>query len=429
MAEEVRNSRILTLLSRAVGLDVGYFLKSGSWVALRYGLVSLFGLILSIAFARLASKELLGQYQSVLALVALVSVFSLPGLNLAALKAVTEGRKTAVLQAVRYSFLASLLGVPVLIGYGAWVALMQGNDTIALAWLLAGAFFPFFYAPNTWYVFYEARSLFAPVSLRVILVSFLTALGVIGALYFKGSLLLLLALYFGINAFFNWLFFLEVRKKIQKEEQQEKEVLDIRYGLSVTLQKFVFSLAENLPVLAVSFLFGFEALALFQIAYFFMNAVAGFLSGLSATYLPFLFRYQSFNYGKIILQNLVIGVILFILFRVFLALFFILFYGSGYQESLKIAEALSFLIILYPLKTFFINFLTAQQKNTFIVLSFVFANSAALLVFLALKNASLLTGVSWYLYLLNLLLIIPFAGIYFFIASRKTDSSFSPMRS
>jgi len=412
--------------SRIIGLDLRYFFKSGFFVAVRYGVVSFFGLALSIGFARLGSKALLGEYQFVLAFFGLVSVFSLPGLNIAAFKAVTEGSNRAIIKAVRYSFYGSLLGLPLILAYAAYVFFFQGNTLMAGALLLGAVFFPFFYAPNTWYVFYEARSLFHSVTWRVILTSILVTAGLLIALYFHTGLFLLLILYFGINAVSSWIFFLEVWKKVEREGKGEA-VLDTGYGLSVSVQKFVFSLVENLPVLAISFLFGFEALALFQIAYFFMSAMAGFMSGLSATYLPLLFRYKQLAYGRVLAQNIVLGIALFVVFRIFLEVFFIFMYGEAYRESLSIARNLSFLVILFPLKTFLLNFLTTQSKNLALVGTFLFANAVSLMVLYLTKNTPFPMSVSFYLYTLNISLIIPLLFVYFSTASKKTDSIRSEM--
>lgn len=406
---------------KKIGLDLNYFIKSGFLITFRYVFVSLFGLVLSIGFARLATKELLGEYQMIIAVLSLISIFSLPGLNLAALKSVTRGDDGAVVKAVRLSFLGSLLALPFIVGYAAYVFVIQDNSLIGAAFFLSAFFFPLFYAFNTWYVYYEARSIFYPVTWRVTLLSLLTTLGLLGALYLQANLLTLLAIYFGTNSLFNVIFFLEVWKKVKKEKKRE-ETLDIGYGLSVSGQKFVFSLAENLPVLAISFLFGFEALALFQIAYFFMSATAGFMSGLSATYLPLLFRYKQLAYGRVLVQNIVVGIALFAIFRIFLEVFFIFMYGEAYRESLSIARNLSFLVIFFPLKTFLLNFLTTQSKNLAIVSIFLFANAISLMVLYLTKNTPFPMSVSFYLYALNVFLVIPLLFIYFSIASKNTDS-------
>lgn len=403
---------------RLAGLDVEYFLKSGFSVSVRYAIVSLSGVVASIGFARLGSKELLGQYQSVLALVGLVSVFSLPGMNMAAFKAVIDGWDEGIIKAVKYSFFSSLFGLPVLFGYAAYQFYFLGHQELAHSLMLGALFLPFFYAANTWYVYYEARSHFSAVSMRVILTSVLTTGALVGSLYFHASLFTIVGVYLFIGTLSNWFFFFQVRKRIIREKVKTSS-LDIGYGLSVTAQKFVLSLTENLPALAIASLFGFAPLAIFQIAYFVINAVAGFLNGLSATYLPLLFRATALNYWKVLFQNLFLGVILFFILRLFLSIFFLPLYGIRYQESLVIANGLSFLVMLFPLKIFLSNFLTVKKKNFLLSAVFLMANALSLFVLYLTRNLTFSASVCFYMYTLHFALLIPLLMFYMRLHLKK----------
>lgn len=410
---------ILGRFSRFLGLDVQYFFSSGFWVTLRYGTVSLLGVLLTIAFARLGSKEVFGQYQAIIALIGIFSIFSLPGLNLAALKAVTEGHEGAIKSAVKMSFVASWFAVPFIFGYAWYVSVFQGDSGMALVLVLAGLCAPFFYAPNTWYVFYEGRSFFLPVTIRTLLVSFVLTATLISLLVVGAPLVWLIACYFLIQTIFGWYFFWEVRRKIVSRNET---ALDKRFGIAVTFQKSAFLITENLPVLSISFLYGYASLAVFQVAYLFVNAMAGFLSGLSATYLPLLFRYAQIAYGKILLQQLAFGVVLFGVFRVAIEVFFLLFYGEAYRESLDLVRFLSYLSLILPLKTFLVSFFTARNKNGTLVIIYLLANATALGALYAGRGLPMLVSATVYLYALHLIVLVPLLALYFFTASRKTDS-------
>jgi O-antigen/teichoic acid export membrane protein len=68
-------------------------IQSSSWVSIRYSVVSLCGLLVSIIFARFADKNTFAEYQFIMATLALFSIFSLPGLNFVALQAFVEGKR------------------------------------------------------------------------------------------------------------------------------------------------------------------------------------------------------------------------------------------------------------------------------------------------------------------------------------------------
>src|SRR3989304_3173984 len=99
----------LDWLSKRAGLNLRYFLTSGSWVAGRYVLMGLLSLGISVAFARLGTAELYGQYQFVLAVVSFLSILSLPGLNTVTLIAVAKGIPRVLVDATRVCFRASWL--------------------------------------------------------------------------------------------------------------------------------------------------------------------------------------------------------------------------------------------------------------------------------------------------------------------------------
>jgi len=414
-------SKIYELLlkySRKIGLDLPYFIKHSFWITIRYVVVGLFGLLITVGFARLGTKELLGQYQYVISILALLSIFSLPGLNLAALREVTKGNTGAVRQAIWKSFKWSWLAFPIIIGYGIFTFL-HGRPLLGEALILAGILFPFFYAPNTWYVFYEGRSHFKLVTARIILSTIIINLALFAGLYAKIGLFWLIAIYFGVNAVCSWFFYGEMKSKMKSASAP----LDMKYGLSCTVQKFTFSLTDALPPIVISFIFGFASVAIYQITYLSLSLIAGFVTALSATYLPLLFKYQKLNHKKFAALNLLIGLLMFAGFLIFIRLFFILFYGEQYRASYDLAWIFSFLIITFPLRTYLINFFTSRDKNKLIIIFNLIANLCAPVMLYLTKGSGFIFSASAYLYSLQLIFFLPLLLIYFsLIPSNKTKT-------
>lgn len=403
--------------SKRVGLNLPYFLKNGFWVSLRYGILALSGLIISIAFTRFGEKELLGQYQFVLSFISFVSIFSLLGLNVSALKSVIQGQEAGIIRAVRISFFASIIGAIIVIAYG--IYRLNDNNLLGSALILSGFSFPFFYAPNTWYTFYEGKSLFREVSLRTILINIAITLGIIPGLFFGLNVLVLIAIYLFINIIFHWAFYFEVLTKIK---DKSNNLLDTKYGIYVSLQKFVYGFSNNAPPIAISFLFGFDLLAIYHITYYVIGTISGFLGSLSSIYMPLLFKNIKLDYKRIVLQNIAIGFLFFLGFGIFVKLFFLLLYGEDYMGSVQLAYYLSFILILLPLRIFLINFFTTQKKNFLIICVFAFANLISLGIFYLVKNTGFNASVSIYLYSLQFLIVIPLLVVYFSTASNKIDS-------
>lgn len=391
------------------------------WVTIRYGVVSISGLIISLGFAHFSSKETLGQYQFVLSLLALFSVFSLPGLNMAALQAIAKNKLVAVLDAVWWSFKTSLLALPFLLGYG-WYLLAHDQTMLGVTIMAASLIFPFFYGPNTWYVFYEGRSIFWPVALRTIIASGAVMITIVLATYWQFNIFWLVVIYLTVSAGFTSYFFWEVRKKILSMPSSERSgALNRKYGLHVSAQKFVYTLSESLPPLAVSFMLGHVAVANFQVANLFLGAMTGFIGALAAISLPRLFSEIDSFHKNVFLQNIVIGALAAVGYYLIVRIGFLLLYGHDYQESYLLALTLFPLPFFISLRTFLINYFTAQQRNGLIVVIYVIANSLALVGFYWAAHAiSFVKAAALYLYLLNLLLLLPLLIAYMIKAFYKT---------
>lgn len=411
--------------SSRVKLDLPYFFKNGFWVSLKYAFLALMGLLVSISFTRLSSKELLGQYQFVLSFLSTVSLLALPGLNTSALKSVAQNQDASVIKAVKLSFLASLIGVPVIMGWGVYEIFFQSQIILGWTFIASGAIFPLFYAPNTWYVYFEGKSLFKESSVRSIIISLASTVFLILGIFLKLNLFGITIVYLLSNTISQGIFYLEVMRKIKNKKDN---FLDVKYGVYVSVQKFTYGLYNNIPPMAISFVFGFESVAIYYITYFVIGTVSGLLSSLSSIYMPLLFKSIKLNYGRIIIQNIFIGVVFLAGFTIFLKYFFLLIYGEGYLESLKLGYSLAFLLVLMPVRIFLINYFTTQKKNGLIIFSFIASNVLAFSIFLLTKNTGFVSSVSFYLYSLQILTILPLIISYFSIASRKIDSTRSEIK-
>lgn len=406
---EIAKEGLLGKVSKKVGLNLFYLIKNGSWVSLRFGILAVAGWLLSLAFVRLGTKELLGQYQYILSLVSMASIFSLPGLNVSALEAIVKGRETGIFRAVKLSFLLSLLAVPILVGIGFFNWFFEGNILIGKALIIAGLLVPLYYALNTWNVYYDAKCLFKEGSLRIIFINiFLNSFLILG-LILKLNVLGLIIIYLTVNILFFGYYFLEVAKKIKN---RAKDFIDITFSIKVSVQKFVLGLSGNIPPIAISYLFGIEFVAIYFIAYYFISAITAFLGAFTTLYIPKLFKGLKLNHKNIMFQNMFAGVILWVFFVLFLKVFFIPIYGSGYQKSLEIAYRISFLLLLIPLKTYFYGFFMTQKRNYLLINTALIANLAALIFLYLAKSENFSFAISTYLYVLEILTLAPLLVIY-----------------
>lgn len=402
------------VLGKRIGVDVEYLVKNGTWVTLRYGVTAFLGLATTILFTRLTSPEVYGMYQFLISLGAFFSFLSLPGLNIAALRSVVLGNDRALLEAVRLSFLSSLFAIPCILAYSFYQDFFGAR---AIPFYLLGVvalFFPFFYAFNTWYVYYEGRKHFFSVTWRSIFISCATfcTLGI--ALLFQADIAILLLVYFGTPLFFSILFLVEIasRRKTRRVLLETEGRLDIRYGIAVTGQKFLYGFAETVPILLVGITYGYSDLAFFQIAFFIFTTVSGYIGALSALYLPKFFEGISLGSGKAVFYNIVsgilavVGVSFFLFFSPFL-------YSGDYEKSLVLAWYFVPLVTVLPLKNYLLGYFTAQKRNTFLNLILLLAHCLSLGVFVFLRSDGLTAAVIGYIATVNLAITLLLLLLYF----------------
>lgn len=400
---------LLAKISKWVGLDLAKHFENGRWIFLKFGVVAVGGWILSLVFARLGTKEVLGQYQYILSLITIVSLSSLPGLNTAAFEAVAKGREGGVLRAIRLSFLFSLFGLVILIGLGFYHIFFLNKLLVGEILILAGFLAPFYYAFNTWNIYYDGKSLFKESSLRTIALYVLLYFFLIAGLFLGANALWLILIYLLVHIGVFLYYFFEVREEIKDHSDN---FIDIKFAVNSSIQRFVFSLSSHLPALALSALFGLEAVALYYIGFYMINASSSLMGMLGYLYIPALFRGEKINYKKVLLQNLAIGVFFWVCFLIFIKYFFILMYGTEYVESQKLAFSFSLLIVLVPLKIFLMNFFMTGKKNWTIITIVSIANILSLGILYLIKQHGFSTSIVTYVYALELMTILPLLFIY-----------------
>jgi len=79
------------ILGQFLGQEDNYFLTQGSYLSIGHVISIICGFLLSIAFARFLPKEIYGQYRYILSVVAILAIFTLPGLKTAITQAVARG--------------------------------------------------------------------------------------------------------------------------------------------------------------------------------------------------------------------------------------------------------------------------------------------------------------------------------------------------
>lgn len=414
-------STITSRLGSKLGLDIGYLLRNGNWVTLRFLVATATGFLLSLVFARFGDKMLLGQYQFVLSVMSITSIISLLGLNAAALEAVAQGREAAIFRASRSIFRASLFGLLLIVIAGVYTIFFknEGDITLGLSLVISGLLSPMFYATSSWSSFYEGKLLFKESSLKMIALNVALTTLLVSMVFLNTGLIALVVTYVAVNILFQGAYLLGLRKKIPK---QSNDALDTRFGIAVSFQKSVSGLSTNIPPLALSFYFGLELLAIYYIAYYAVAALSSFLNNLMSLYLPTLFKKTALNHRSILLNSFLSGVVTLFIFLVFLKIFFLPIYGQEYAESLRLAYLLSPLLILAPFHTYLVSFFSIRRRNSFLIKVFCFSNIVGLAILHLIHGLGFVPSTAVYIVFLECATVFPLIIAYFKAQIQKSSA-------
>jgi len=247
---------------KKVGLDLSYFIKNGFWMAIGQIADIIIGIALFAIFARLATKETLGYYQFVMAVFAVVSVASIPGLNTSVLREVARGNDGEYVPAVRKSFFWSLLGVPIIILVGFYYY-MFGSRELGSILMITSVFFPFFYAPNTWNAFLQGKCEYKKFTIFGAVQSAINAVVTIAVIYLdRSNALLIISVYLMSYSIFNVIYYCKSLNYIENNKNSGEAM---KYGWFLTKINFFNFAAESVDKIIIGTLLSPVSLAIFSV--------------------------------------------------------------------------------------------------------------------------------------------------------------------
>lgn len=158
---------LLRWSERYVRTDMVYLTGSGFWLNLNFAFVSVFALLLSIAFANLLSKNEFGIYQYVLAISSLLTALTYSGMNNAIARAVARGQEGTLAASIPKQLIWNLFPGTLACLIGAYY-LFQGNMVLGIGMIAVGLTLPLSATFNSYLSFLNASRRFKIASLYTI---------------------------------------------------------------------------------------------------------------------------------------------------------------------------------------------------------------------------------------------------------------------
>lgn len=242
-----------------------YLARGGFWSIAGQTVTSLLVFGFAILVAHYLPKDVYGQYKYIIAVVAILSSFSLTGIGTAVFQSVARGFDGALFEGfwlnIRWSALIFLGAFALAIYY-----FFQGNSTLAFGVLIGGSLSPFLASANLASTFLSAKKDFARSSIYYDIIENLLAVGALAVtILLTHNPLIIAAVYFVGNTLATfWLYRRVVR--IYKPDPTKTDPGMLTYGKHLSLMGILNGIAGNIDQVLLFHFVGPVELAIYNFA-------------------------------------------------------------------------------------------------------------------------------------------------------------------
>lgn len=275
---------LVTRLKKFFGIDFNYFLKGGIWLGLDQTVSIILGLVLSVAFANLISKETYGNYRYLMSIFGILTIFTLPSMNLAVTTSVAKGYSGSLLKILFARIRWGLIGSVASAALSVYYLFFKGDPVLGFAFIVMTAFLPVSDSLNVYVGFLRGRKLFKLQTYYSVITRVASALVLIGALFLTDNLFLILLAFFLPYIFLRLIFFWRSYKTIPAGAQGDPKV--ISYGKHLSGIQLVNVLVNSLDNLLIFNFLGPVSLAVYNIALLPISKIQQFFSVFTELALP-----------------------------------------------------------------------------------------------------------------------------------------------
>ena len=256
-----------------IKIDLFYLIKGESWLMLGKIISMIATFLLSLAWANWVDKEVYGNYQYILSLVGIISIFSLPEIGSALIQAVARGFEGSFISGfktqLKWGILASLSALGISGYYG-----LQGNKNFFLCFLIIAVFLPLFNALLIYINFLMGKKLFnIQVKYDSITQVIATAIMILTLFFIKKLsfdlelyivLAIIISVYFLSRTILRLFFFLATKNRLKPNSKQDPKT--INFGKHLTLSGLIDLVTNNLDKILIFHYLGAIELAIYSFA-------------------------------------------------------------------------------------------------------------------------------------------------------------------
>ncbi|HYC34702.1 MAG TPA: oligosaccharide flippase family protein, partial [Candidatus Paceibacterota bacterium] len=273
----------LNKLSRLMGIDMNYVVKSGFWVNANFVVASLLGLISSIIFARFVSKETYGTYQFVLSLATIIAVAVPNNVSTAILRSVAQGNEGDLIRGTKFQLRWGIIGTVVASLVSVWYAVNE-NFGLSFSMITIAIFMPATYALNTWTVYLQGKKEYKRLFFYTTLSTLISYASVFLVIFLKPEYIYIAVANIVAGFIANLVLYILTIKKMKPNNKTGTDT--ISYGKHLSIMGIPAGLVGQLDVVLIFHYLGAEALAIYSFATLFPERLAGGLKFISTIIFP-----------------------------------------------------------------------------------------------------------------------------------------------
>lgn len=290
---------------------------------------------------RALDQKQFGEYQFILSLVGVLSLFSLPGMSNAVMQSTARGMVGVFRKSVKLSFVSSFIGSLVLLIIGLWYQ-FNANNTVSIALYIAAIFFPFSQSLNTWKAVKTGKQEFSFLLLSESLMSLISAALVITvSLFGPSNFLPVLVVVLLVPSIQNIIMTISSLKQVHIDAPIEYGSLS--YGIKTTVYLSFNIIANHLDKILIYNFLSPASLAVYFVAERMSELTKSIGQNLAMVLAPSFANKKNYSAELDRLLNVLsicLGSLIIVFAFTLLPWFMLLFFGESYSEAVPFAQAL-----------------------------------------------------------------------------------------
>lgn len=279
-------SRTLELVTKAeiyLKTDLRYITKGGFWLFLGQIASTGSALALSIVFANLTTKDFYGNYKYILSLSALLSVFTLNGIDTAIAQTVAKGKDGPFFKGLRTKISWGLIGSLCSFLAGIYY-LYCSNQDLALSLFLIGLFLPLSEAFDIYNSVLQGRKLFKLLTIFNSATQIISSLIIAAALLFDIKVFVLIGVYFIAHTLINLICLIITLKNVKLNRVDNPDT--INYGQHLSLMQVIGIIMAEIDKVIIFHFLGAASLAIYTFTTAPIDQLKGILKNISFIAFP-----------------------------------------------------------------------------------------------------------------------------------------------